>query len=161
MMRGLLFFLMLLGCGTMPDEPIATPDLELETPLIDDPYVPPDPVQIPAITSVTPPYGISGLAYPVMLTLVGERFVSFGNVVTVTPIAPTPAPITTIVWPSIDGTTIVVPLPKCVWFGFHCFVLGPGKYSITVTTPDGTSDPAAFRLCEVDDPRCPPRRTFP
>ncbi len=148
---------LLVGCSGAPGAVIGPNGLNFEDYTPEIPVFPPP---SPTLDAIYPAYGISGIAYPVRLELTGRRFATDArNVVTVTPAPTTVAPTVTLYLNAASERRITFSLAKCVQFGGHCFVLGPGDYSITVTTPAGTSNAVYFRLCTLG-PRCPLRRTW-
>ncbi len=95
----------------------------------------------PEIIAITPSSGPAGTAYPIEATILGRGFAATGNVVTFGPIQlPDLA--------SRDGQHITFLVPKEVPSRGEVppMVLIPGEYSVTVTTPAGTSPAMLFTL---------------
>ncbi len=94
------------------------------------------------ITRLDPVSGPAGRAYPIRLTIYGTGFAETGNVVDFGPVSIRDLPSTD------DGTRLALSVPKVVPSRGEAppFVLTPGEYRVTVTTPSGRSDPLTFRL---------------
>lgn len=96
---------------------------------------------LPVIQRLDPASGPAGTAYPIRITIHGTGFADSGNVVTFFSI-PVPAL-------GEEGATRIVflaPKQRPSTGEVPPFVLPPGEYDVTVTTPAGTSEPATFTL---------------
>ncbi len=96
--------------------------------------------QGPVIQALVPTEGPAGTAYPIEITITGTGFARVGNTVTFGDIVIADLPSTN------DGAEIRFYAPKERPSTGEAppFVLTPGHYAVTVTTPDGTSEPALF-----------------
>ena len=96
----------------------------------------------PVIESLTPSEGPAGTAYPIQITLVGTGFAPEGNLVTFGDI-----PIENLA-STQGGTHLTFSAPKerPSTGEVPPFVLVPGEYEVTVTTPSGTSAPVTFEF---------------
>ncbi len=96
----------------------------------------------PAIISLSPTEGPAGTAYPIELTITGTGFASEGNTVTFADIS----------IPDLASTesgtqiTFFAPKERPSTGEVPPFVLMPGDYRVTVTTPHGTSNAVNFTL---------------
>ena len=97
--------------------------------------------EVPVIHEIVPSSGPAGVAYPIQATIRGSGFMLTGNIVTFGPV-----PIPDL--PSPDGRHITFFVPKEVASRGEVppMVLPHGEYSVTVTTPAGTSQPIVFTL---------------
>lgn len=101
----------------------------------------------PTIVRLDPATGWAGEAYPISVTIHGERFAAVGNRVTFGTIEIDDRP------SSEDGTQIVFAVPKV----FHASgeappqVLQPAEYAVRVTNDHGTSEPVVFTLTHPGD----------
>ncbi len=89
------------------------------------------------------------MAYPIEVTVHGLRFASTDNVVTFGNVAIPNLP------SSDGGTRITFFVPKETQSRGEVppFVLQPGEYPVTVTTPNGVSNAAVFVLTRDDEIR--------
>lgn len=96
---------------------------------------------VPIITDISPPSGPAGVAYPIQVTIRGREFMLTGNTVTFGPMQIPNQP-------SPDGRSITLFVPKEVPSRSEVppMVLSAGEYSVTITTPAGTSQPFRFTL---------------
>ena len=96
----------------------------------------------PSILSLSPTEGPAGTAYPIEVTITGTGFASEGNTVTFGDISVPDLASTE------GGTRIAFFAPKELPSTGEVppFVLMPGKYRVTVTTPQGTSNTVDFTL---------------
>ena len=96
----------------------------------------------PVISEITPSDGIAGTAYPIRATIYGIGFAQTGNIVTFGNIRMSDLPSNT------NGSIIVFQVPKeqPATSEVPPFVLQPGRYRVTVTTPEGTSNSVTFEL---------------
>ncbi len=96
----------------------------------------------PTILSLSPTEGPAGTAYPIEVTITGTGFASEGNTVTFGDISiPDLA--------STEGGTRIAffaPKERPSTSEVPPFVLMPGNYRVTVTTPQGTSNAVDFTL---------------
>jgi len=100
----------------------------------------PPPVE-PVISDISPSSGPAGIAYPIQATIRGQGFVLTRNTVTFGPVQIPDLP-------SPDGQHINFFVPKEVPSRGEVppMVLPHGEYSVTVTTPAGTSRSVVFTL---------------
>ncbi len=96
----------------------------------------------PTILSLSPTEGPAGTAYPIEVTITGTGFASEGNTVTFGDISIPDLASTE------SGTRITFFAPKERPSSGEVppFVLMPGEYRVTVTTPQGTSNTVTFNL---------------
>ena len=96
----------------------------------------------PTIFSLSPTEGPAGTAYPIEVTITGTGFASEGNTVTFGDIS----------IPDLASTesgtriTFFAPKERPSTGEVPPFVLMPGEYRVTVTTPQGTSNTVTFNL---------------
>ena len=96
----------------------------------------------PAILSLSPTEGPAGTAYPIEVIITGTGFASEGNTVTFGDIS----------IPDLASTesgtriTFFAPKERPSTGEVPPFVLMPGEYRVTVTTPQGTSNTVKFNL---------------
>ena len=96
----------------------------------------------PTILSLSPTEGPAGTAYPIEVTITGTGFASEGNTVTFGDISIRDLASTE------SGTriTFFAPKERPSTGEVPPFVLMPGEYRVTVTTPQGTSNTVKFNL---------------
>ena len=95
----------------------------------------------PVISEIRPSSGPAGVAYPIRVTLGGRGFMRTGNIVTFGPVQVRELS-------SSDNRHLDFFVPKEIPSSGEVppMVLPPGEYSVTVTTPAGTSEPIVFTL---------------
>jgi hypothetical protein len=104
------------------------------------------PKEGPVITRLSPSSGRAGEAYPIRVTIEGTGFAEDGNIVTFGGIPSDELA------SSEAGTRITFWVPKEAPGSGEVppMVLTPGEYQVTVTTPNGTSEPVPFTLTPGD-----------